>query len=99
MNRPKFQQVKLNRIIKNESRIQSIEIKDKLNQIREKEGKYPDMEKNLAQWIRGTIKGSVPVDTLVVVDQGKYIMHNLYPLSFPSPGEFSYYSFKFSNNW
>ena len=49
MNRPKFQRVQLNRIIENESRIRSATRKEKLKQIREKEGKYPETEKRFAQ--------------------------------------------------
>ena len=52
MNHPKFQRVQLDIILENESRIRSAERKYKLKQIREKEGKYPEMEKRLARWIR-----------------------------------------------
>ena len=52
MNRPNFQQVQLNIIIENESQIPSAERKDKLKKIREKKGKYHEMDKRLDQWIR-----------------------------------------------
>ena len=35
----------------------------------------------------------------MVVDEGKDILHKIYPLYFTAPGEFSDYPFKFSNNW
>ena len=38
------------------------------------------------------------METWMVDDEGKDILHNIYPLSFPSPSEFSGYPFKFSNN-
>ena len=57
------------------------------------------MEKRLSQWIRETTEGCVPVQTWVVADEGKSILNNIYPLSFPDSGEFSDYPFKFSNNW
>ena len=44
MSLPNFQGVKLNRILENDYRIQSEERKDKLNQIREKKGKYSEMK-------------------------------------------------------
>ena len=56
------------------------------------------MEKHLDQWIRETRKGGVPVETWIVSNKGKYILHNIYPLSFTDPIEFSDYPFKFSNN-
>ena len=56
------------------------------------------MEKCLAQWIIETRKVGVPVETCMVANEGKYIIHKLYPLSFPAPSEFSEYPFKFSNN-
>ena len=68
MNSPKFQRVQLNRILENESRVRSAEIKDKLNQIRENEGNYPETERRLAQWILDTRKGGVPVETCMVAD-------------------------------
>ena len=33
----------------------------------------------------------------MVADEGKDILHKLYPLSFSAPSEFSDYPFKFSN--
>ena len=57
------------------------------------------MEQRLAQWIRETRKGVVPVDTWMVAYEGKDILRKIYPLSFPAPSEFSDYPFKFSNNW
>ena len=44
MSLPNFQGVKLNIILENDYRIQSEERKDKLNQIREKKGKYSEMK-------------------------------------------------------
>ena len=35
----------------------------------------------------------------MVADEGKYILHKLYPLSFHAPSEFSDYLLKFSDNW
>ena len=99
MNRKSFQQVKLNIIIENESRIWIAERKYKLKQIRENEGKYPEMEKRLAQWLRNTRKWGVPVETWIVADEGKDILHKLYPLLFPATSELSDYPLKFSNNW
>ena len=57
------------------------------------------MEKCLSQWIKETRKVGVPVETWMVSDEGKDILHKLYPLSFPDPSEFSDYPFKFINNW
>ena len=57
------------------------------------------MEKILFHWIRDNIKGGVPVETWMVADEGKDILHNLHPLSFPDPSEFSDYPFKFISNW
>ena len=57
------------------------------------------MEKLLSQWIRETKKGGVLVETWVISDEDKDIMHKLYSLQFPGPSEFSNYPFKFSNNW
>ena len=91
INRPKFQRVQINRILENESRVRSAEIKDKLNQIRENEGNYPETERRLAQWILETRKGGVPVETCMVADEGKDILHKFYLLSFPAPSEFSDY--------
>ena len=49
MNIPKFQQVQLNIILEKNSHILSAERTDKLKKIIEKKGKYPEMEKRLAQ--------------------------------------------------
>ena len=46
-----------------------------------------------------TRKGGVPVDILMVSEEGKDILHKLYPLSFTDPSEFSDYPFKFISNW
>ena len=60
---------------------------------------YPEIEKRLAWWIRETRKGGLLVETWMVADEGKDILHKLYPLSFPAPSEFSNYPFKLSNNY
>ena len=57
------------------------------------------MDKLLSQWIRETIKVGVPVETWMVSDEEKDILHKLYPLSFPDPSELSDNPFKFINNW
>ena len=56
------------------------------------------MDKILAQWIRDSRKGSIPVENWMIDDEGKDILHNIYPLSFTAPSEFSDYLFKVSNN-
>ena len=47
------------------------------------------MERLLAQWMRETRKGGVPVETLMVVYEVKCILHKLCPLSFPDTSESS----------
>ena len=56
------------------------------------------MEKKLSWWIRDTRKVGVPLETWVVSNEGKDILHKLYPLSFPAPIEFSDYPFRFGDN-
>ena len=56
------------------------------------------METRLAWWIIETRKGVILVETWMVDDEGKDILHQLYPLSLPDTSEFIDYPFKFSNN-
>lgn len=100
MNRPKFQRIQLNRILDSESKIRAALKKDRSKLVREKEGRYPDMEKRLAEWIRETRKGGVPVETWMLVEEGKILLHQMYPTTYPPPDAFNInYPFKFSRKW
>lgn len=100
MNRPKFQRLQLNRLLASESQIRSSLKRDRSKVVREKEGRYPDMEKRLAEWIRDTRKGGVPVETWMIVEEGKVLLHRLYPKTYPCPDDFADdYPFKFSAKW
>ena len=63
MNFPQFQRVQLNIFLENESQIRNAERKYKVKKIRQKEGKYPEIEKCSSQWIRETIRGGVSMET------------------------------------
>jgi hypothetical protein len=57
---------------------------------------YPEMEKRLADWIRGMRKMGIPVETYMVRAEGETIYKDLYPLKKDPNGKVD---FKFSATW
>jgi len=107
--RPRFQKTTLARWLAKQD---GIEASAKLQSVnrrhlsvpRESCGQYPDMEHHLAVRIRDLRSCGIVVQSWIVNEEAKILLHELYPIAFPNSPDLEgndeeTYGFKCSNTW